>query len=333
MRPDPDLLQQWVLVEGVRAAEVGARLGLSRAAGYAWLRRYAISAGGPVLPQDRLAGMWRAGLLATRIAAEHGLPPDAVRERLVAAAVLVPDRSYFTVGSPEDPLPESLLRDWVIREGFTVAQVATVTGTTPRQVRYRLARYQISPGRPGPRPRLRRSLTREALVKMYVYDGLSCPRIAERAGVSAESVRELLVEYGIPRRPSGSRERPPLHPAALDDYAQGRITLPELATRLGYVTPSGNPAVRRLRSALRTSPLAQAVLVRDSGEPSVLDRARSACATATDLVAWSTRLLEATSARRLRRSTPPPAWGAPRHPDRAASPQPARCPGAPATDR
>jgi len=40
MRPDPDLLQQWVIKDGVRPAQVGPKLGLSRAAGYSWLRRY-----------------------------------------------------------------------------------------------------------------------------------------------------------------------------------------------------------------------------------------------------------------------------------------------------
>ncbi|SNY75445.1 hypothetical protein [Paractinoplanes atraurantiacus] len=198
MRPDPDLLQRWVVLEGVPAAEVGPRLGLSRASGYAWLSRYAISADGVFLAQERLVALWRAGR-------DSGLPPDAVRERLVTASVLVPDRSYFHVGAPDDPLPEALLRDWVLRDGYTVAQVAALTGTTHRQVRYRLARYRLSPGRPGPRPRLHGVLPPESLTRLYVHDGLSCPRIAERTGVSAESVRELLVRYGIERRPSGSR--------------------------------------------------------------------------------------------------------------------------------
>ncbi|MGK5677662.1 hypothetical protein [Actinoplanes sp. URMC 104] len=214
MRPDPDRLQQWVLRDGVPASGVGARLGLSRAAGYGWLRRYGIVAGAPFVPQDRLIGFWRAGMLASRIAIETGVAADGVRERLVTAAVLVPDRSYFVIGSPEDPLPERLLRDWVVREGFTAAQVAALTGTTARQVRYRLAHYKLSTGRPGPAPRLRRRLTRETLLRLYQDEGLSCPRIAERAGVSAEAVRELLVEYGIERRSSGSRPRPAPPPIA-----------------------------------------------------------------------------------------------------------------------
>ncbi|MFF5078657.1 hypothetical protein ACFY36_16520 [Actinoplanes sp. NPDC000266] len=202
MRPDPDLLQRWVVLEGVPAAEVGPRLGLSRAAGYSWLSRYAISAGRPFLGQDHLIELWRSGR-------DAGLPPEAVRERLVTASVLVADRSYFHVGAPDDPLPEALLRDWMLRDGYTVAQVAALTGTTPRQVRYRLARYRLSPGRPGPRPRLSGILTPDSLTRLYVHDGLSCPRIAERTGVSPESVRELLIRYGIERRPSGSRGRRP----------------------------------------------------------------------------------------------------------------------------
>jgi len=208
VRPDPDLLQQWVLNEGVPPAKVGPLLGLSRAAGYAWLRRYGITSAGPMLEQSRLVARWRAGLVAAQLAAELGLHPDAVRERLVTASVLRPARSYFLVGSPDDPLPEHLLRDWYVREGFTVAQVAELTGTTARQVRYRLARYHLSPGRPGPASRARRTLTKAALTELYLAQGLTCPQIAERAQVSAEAVRDLLAEHGIERRSGRTRKEP-----------------------------------------------------------------------------------------------------------------------------
>ena len=209
VRPDPDVLQRWVIDEGVPPASVGKRLGLSRAAGYSWLRRYGITAVGPAVGQGRLVALWRAGLVADQLAAEVGLPSDAIRERLVSASVLTPSRSYFVVGSPADPLPESLLRDWYAREGFTVAQVAELTGTTPRQVRYRL-----SPGRPGPAARARRSLTKAALTELYLVQRMTTPQIAARAGVSTETVRELLVEYGIDRRRGGTRGPAYLTPTA-----------------------------------------------------------------------------------------------------------------------
>jgi hypothetical protein len=255
MRPDPDLLQRWVIGERVPPAQVGPRLGLSRAAGYAWLRRYGITPAGPELAQSQLVARWRAGLASAQLAAELGLPADAVRERLVSASVLEPSRTYFVVGSPDDPLPEHLLRDWYVRDGFSVAQVAALTGTTPRQVRYRLTRYHLSPGRPGPASRARRKLTRAALIELYVHKGLTCPQIAARARVSAETVRELLAEYGIERRPSGTRARPPVPVDALLSYRQGTSTLSELAVELGYLTPAGNPAVRRLKSAMAAAKL------------------------------------------------------------------------------
>jgi hypothetical protein len=257
VRPDPDLLQQWVIREGVPAGQVGGKLGLSRAAGYAWLRRYGITAAGPPVTQQSLVARWRAGQGADHLAADLGLDPDSVRERLVAAAVLRPRRSYFVVGAPDDPLPESLLRDWYVREGFSVAQVAALTGTTPRQVRYRLTHYRLSPGRPGPASRVRRRLTKAALVELYLREGLTCPQIAVRARVSPETVRELLAEYGIARRPSGTRSRPPLSTSAVREYHHGKTTLSELALRFGYVTPSGNPAIRRLRSAMAESGLTE----------------------------------------------------------------------------
>ena len=248
MRPDPDLLQHWVINERVPPARVGPRLELSRAAGYSWLRRYGITPSGPMVEQGRLVACWRAGMVAAQLAAEFGLPPDAIRERLVTASVLQPSRSYYVVGSPDDPLPEHLLRDWYVREGFTVAQVAELTGTTPRQVRYRLARYQLSPGRPGPARRIRRCLTKAALTELYLVEGMTCPQIAARAGVTIEAVRELLADYGIERRHGGARDRSPLTEAVLA-RRHGTASLAELAGELGYLTPAGNPAVHGFRSA------------------------------------------------------------------------------------
>jgi hypothetical protein len=146
VRPDPDLLQQWVIRDGVPAAQIGTRLGLSRAAGYSWLRRYGITVAGPVVAQRRLAAEWRVGISAIQLAAKVGLPLDAVRERLASTTELGHARRYFVVGSPDDPLPEDLLRRWYVREGFSAEQVAVLTDTTPRQVRYRLARYRLSRG-------------------------------------------------------------------------------------------------------------------------------------------------------------------------------------------
>ena len=173
---------------------------MSRAAGYDWLRRYGITSESSLLTQAELTERWRDGRSAGDLADEVGLAGDAIRERLVSAAVLSRPRSYYVVGSPDDPLPEHLLRDWYVREGFTVAQMAALTGTTARQVRYRLARYHLSPGRPGPPPRLRRALTETLLTELYVRDGLSCAQIGERSGVSGEAVRDLLASYGIERR-------------------------------------------------------------------------------------------------------------------------------------
>ena len=54
-RPHPDLLQQWVQEERLSAVQVGHRLGLSRAATYAWLRRYGIARDGPRIAQAEFA--------------------------------------------------------------------------------------------------------------------------------------------------------------------------------------------------------------------------------------------------------------------------------------
>jgi hypothetical protein len=204
--PDPDELQRWIHTEGVPAGEIGARLGLSRAAGYRWLQRYGISAGTPPVSQDHLVTRWRAGMPADELAVEHRLPVDAVRDRLVAAAAITASRTYYVLGSDTDPLPQEVLRGWYVDDRFSVSQIAALAGITARQVRYRLARYQISGGRPGPQPQLRRRLDQTLLARLY-DDGLTCAQIGERFEASAESIRALLVAYGIRRRTSGRRKR------------------------------------------------------------------------------------------------------------------------------
>ncbi|MEV4347301.1 hypothetical protein AB0J83_22840 [Actinoplanes sp. NPDC049596] len=204
-RPDPDLLQQWVLDERMPLAEVGGRLGRSRSAGYDWLRRYAITAGGRRLAQDELVRWWRSGVPVGRIAAATGVPEPALVERLTSAALIRPARQYLPVGSAADPLPEHLLREWHVRQGLTAPRIAALTGTTARQVRYRLARYRLSRGHPGLPARLPEILTADLLRVLYVERGLTCPQIAADHGASAESVRRLLDRYGIERRPGGFR--------------------------------------------------------------------------------------------------------------------------------
>ena len=253
-RPDPDVLQRFVRDEGLSAAQVGELLGLSRATVYRWLRRYGITATGPVVAMPALAEAWRAGASVAQLAAKTGLPTRAVQERLAAAAVLRLPRRYILIGSPEDPLRPELLRLWYGQREFSAEQVAVLTDTTARQVRYRLYRYRLSRAKPGPPSRLRGRLPAEVLRRMYVDEHLSCPQIARRVGASAERVRELLVAAGITRRASGlagADGRAPLDAARLQAlYVEQGKTLAEIAHELGYLTAAGNPSVRRVRSAL-----------------------------------------------------------------------------------
>ncbi|MCY1143782.1 hypothetical protein OWR29_37770 [Actinoplanes sp. Pm04-4] len=202
------------------------------------------------MTQLDLVGRWLVGVPVDQIAADTGLPPAAIQERLITAGTLAPPRTYFLVGSPSDPLPEHLLREWYVRAHLTVEQIAALTGMTARQVRYRLTRYRLAPGRPGPAPQIRHRLTKTVLTRLYVQRHQSCPAIAAHAGVSTEAVRALLAANDIARRPSGSRSQPPLPAEAITRYRHGTVTLTALATELGWYTSSGNPAVRRLHAAL-----------------------------------------------------------------------------------
>jgi hypothetical protein len=227
---------------------------MSRATVYRWLCRYGITATGPVVTKAALAQAWRAGASVAQLAARTGLAARAVQERLVAAEVLQLQRRYILIGSPEDPIRPDLLRLWYGRRGFSAEQIAVLTDTTARQVRYRLYRYRLSRARPGPPARLSGLLPVDVLRRMYVEEHLSCPQIALRVGASAERVRELLIAAGITRRSSGlagADGRTPLDATRLQLlYVEQGKSLAEIARELGYLTAAGNPSVRRVRSAL-----------------------------------------------------------------------------------
>jgi len=209
-RPDPDLLQRWIHEQGVPAGEVGARLGLSRAAGYRWLQRYGIAATTPPLPQHQLVARWRAGTPADRLAAEHGLPVEAVRDRLVAAAAMTAGRTYYLLGSTADPLPQDVLRGWYLHDHFPVSQIATLAGITARQVRYRLSRYHLSGGHPDPSPRLPQRLDRTMLREMSERTARAIATARERVTAArltvarSRALRQVAVEPDRGEQPVGS---------------------------------------------------------------------------------------------------------------------------------
>jgi hypothetical protein len=193
-RPDPDQLLQWVVREGVPPSQIGARLGLSRATGYEWLRRYAIRADGPAVSQEQLLAGWRAGTeSAERVAAETGLPAEAVAERLITAGALASSRPYVLVGASGDPLPEERLRQWHLDEGRTAAQIAAMTGTTVRQVRYRLTQYGLTKPRTGsPPPPVRLNSTLMGrLLATHEHARAATAATADTLGTLNETVRQL----------------------------------------------------------------------------------------------------------------------------------------------
>ena len=53
------------------------------------------------------------------------------------------------------------------------------------------------------KPALRERLDREALHRLYVTERLTTVEIAERVGSNRESVRKLILAYGIPMRSTG----------------------------------------------------------------------------------------------------------------------------------
>lgn len=191
------------------------------------------------------------------VAHQAQLPAAAVKERLVTAGIVKPQRRYILVGSADDPLrPEVLSR---LTVGQTAPEIAAAYHLTDRQVRYRLSRYRVPRRRPQTLAQLRLQLPLETLRQLYVDQRLSCEHIAQQVGASRETVRRLLRANGIPRRKGGTHGtagRRPLNPAVLHAlYVRQHLTLSQIAQRLGYLTPAGNPSVRKISKALRTAGL------------------------------------------------------------------------------
>jgi len=196
-RPDPDRIQQWVICEGLARGRVGERLGLSRATGYVWLRRYGISPGGALVTQAALASDWRAGTPVEQLAAVHGLSVDAVVDRLIAAGCMRQQRHYYLLGSVADPLPQSLLRKLYLGQHLAPAEIAARTGATERQVRYRLDRYQLLACPPRRRRRTHRHRTVAVLRNPCARRRRARRRVAVRFRSSENTARRLTGDYGF----------------------------------------------------------------------------------------------------------------------------------------
>jgi DNA-binding Xre family transcriptional regulator len=98
---------------------------------------------------------------------------------------------------------------------------------------------------PAPRPAqppsgldaARAALDRDELIELYQQRRLSLHEIAERVGVSRQTIRRLAEDYGIELRPTGRRSGFAVDRGWLyEQYVVKRRTLPDLAREAGMST-------------------------------------------------------------------------------------------------
>lgn len=268
-RLDPDELYRLHNVERLTMEQIGVRLGVAPATAWGWMRRFGVPRRAvtrrlaaaaprerPWVSQSALVTLWEEGFSGDRIAQAMGLEPQEVRRRLQAAGAhgAWGQAQHQRVGGPGDPLSKKLLERLYLREGLSPWQIAQATSTTPRKVEYRLRRFGIPRRSPAERGRLLTDVTPLLLRSLYVDEQRSTGDIAALLGCSQKHVTALLHKHGVAMRPGSVRTsggRTPLTKNVLIElHVRQGLSAGQIAVKLGYLRPTGEPSVGRIRHAL-----------------------------------------------------------------------------------
>jgi transposase len=134
-----------------------------------------------------------------------------------------------TVRARPDP---GTLSSLYVGEGMTIAAVAARFGVAPQSVHNWLVAAGV-PRRPSPAT-VRRDISDDEIVRLYVDGGLSAVEVAEQLGCSTSLVYARLARLGVPRRDRGARRRRRLGDSELAHlYGEGGSSLRDLARRYG----------------------------------------------------------------------------------------------------
>lgn len=268
-RIDPDELYRLRCVEHLELEELSLRLGVSPGTAWGWMRRYGIprraltrrqaakaAAPGVWFSQTALVTMWEEGRTSEQISKATGIEVEAVRRRLEAAGVAVRRKNaeHVPVGDPADPLSRAVLERMYVREKMSPWEIARATNTTPRKVTYRLKRFGLPANQRWERTLLD-DITPELLRSLYLDQQRSALEIADMLECSTARVYALMRECGIETRPGAVRTsggRTPLSRQVLEELhvVQG-LSAGQIAVKLGYLRPTGEPSIGQVRHALR----------------------------------------------------------------------------------
>lgn len=115
---------------------------------------------------------------------------------------------------------------------MTIVAVAVRFGVAPQTVHNWLVAAGV-PRRPSPAT-VRRDVSDDEIVRLYVDGGLSAAEVAEQLGCSASLVFARLARRGVPRRDRGATRRGRPGDSELAHlYGEGGLSLRDLARRYG----------------------------------------------------------------------------------------------------
>jgi hypothetical protein len=184
-------------------------------------------------PTDELVRRYRAGESCPAIGAATGLNRTTVQRRLKSAGVALRPAGWPRGRRRRDVEDSDLIARY--RGGETLAVIAAATGLNRAAVHYRLKRAGVELRRGGKaRGYGRLDLPVAAIIERYRAGESTCA-IGRSLGVSAQAIRERLIEAGVERRPPGTHRRPASRvkerPAAVSRWGAKRRSIGEFLMR------------------------------------------------------------------------------------------------------
>lgn len=178
------------------------------------------------LPVEEMVAKYEAGAGIIAVGEAYGISSTTVRKRLMEAGVTMRPRGGAS-HALDLPMDELVAR---YEAGEGLGTLSRVYECSPMTIRKRLGAAGITIREPGRNNNAVIDLDIDGIVTAYRDDGLKLSEVAERYGVSTNTITRRLVEAGVTIRPKRWK---PLPERELVASYQGGATCKELAERMG----------------------------------------------------------------------------------------------------
>lgn len=195
------------------------------------------------------------GLSMGQIAVAHGVMPTTVRNALIRLEIPFKKNAGHRLTLPGSralpPLDKELLERMYVRQGRSMADVASALGVGLQRIKTSLEQHGIPlREQSGPPPSY---LSSEEVVRLYLA-GWPTSRIAEFFFVNESRVRQILTEQEVPTRPDGKKRDDTIkrRGVAFEEVPMGQTQTGQLINRTVLRLECGHKTgLRRGRSIAR----------------------------------------------------------------------------------